>query len=73
MSRDFLTSVLPLVYYRRMAKKKLSVGGAMAALRMIRMTPEERSEVARKAVNVRWARYRAAKKMARKPRARKAA
>ena len=45
----------------------------MAALRMVRMTPEERSEVARKAVNVRWARYRAAKKAARKPRTRKAA
>jgi hypothetical protein len=56
-----------------MAKKKLSVGGAMAALRMVRMTPEERSEVARKAVNVRWARYRAAKKAACKTRARKAA
>ena len=48
-------------------------GTALAALRMVKMTPEQRSEVARKAVNVRWARYRAAKKMARKPRARKAA
>ena len=57
-----------------MAKKKLSVGGAMAALRMVRMTPEERSEVARKAVNVRWERYHAEKKAAaRKPRSRKAA
>ena len=44
-------------------------GTAMAALRMVKMTPEQRSEVARKAVNVRWANYRAAKRAAaRKPR-----
>jgi len=57
-----------------MAKEKRSVGQIMADLRMVRMTPEQRSEVARNAVNVRWARVRAAKKKAaRKPRARKVA
>jgi hypothetical protein len=55
-----------------MAKKK-SIGQSMAALRMVRMTPEQRSEIARKAVNVRWERYRARKAAARKIRARKAA
>lgn len=44
-------------------------GAAMAALRMVRMTAEERSDIARRAVNVRWANYRAAKRAAaRKPR-----
>jgi hypothetical protein len=52
-----------------MAKEKRSVGQIMADLRMVRMTPEQRSEVARNAVNVRWERVRAAKKKAaRKPR-----
>jgi len=51
-----------------MAKKKLTAGAAMAALRMVKMTPAQRSEVARNAVNVRWAIYRARKTAARKNR-----
>ena len=47
-----------------MAKKKVSIGVAMAALRMVKMTSQERSDIARAAVNVRWANYRAAKKAA---------
>jgi hypothetical protein len=61
-----------------MAKKKVSPGVAMAALRMTKMTPQQRSKVARHAVNVRWAMYRAKKAVERKKinalvRARKAA
>ena len=62
VKQNLLDTVLSLVYYRRMAKKKMSIGQAMAALRMTRMTPEARREVARNAINTRWDRYRAAKK-----------
>ena len=74
MSREiFLTRARSLVYYRRMAKKKMSIGQAMAALRMTRMTREARREVARNAINTRWDRYRAAKEKANAARKRKAA
>ena len=49
-----------------MAKRKnpaaVALGKRAAKARMRKLTPEERSEIARNAVTARWAKYKAAKK-----------